>query len=331
MSSRNTSIDIGRFIASFLIVAIHTTFPIRSLSAFIIEFVKIGVPFFYMISGFYIYSADNRQVADLALRSLKKVISILLTVLLVYFLLYLFESKYANGSSLFQQFRVIPFFLFNDFYFTGHLWYLFSYVYVLILVFFFAKFNFTSLISYMLPLLIIIYFTSTLWSRTISIDNGKFLFELNWLVLGLPFFAIGFFFKQNIEYIKFFKKKYLIYIISILSFFMFVEHFLFKKIIGHGPGIFSSFFLACFCFLYCLLNFPIIGNNKLAILFSKIGRKNSLDIYLYHILIREILTYFSSNIYINNTISVFLLSLLFSFLLNFLKDIDLVKIFKYNK
>ena len=50
---RNTAIDIGRFFASFMVVCLHTKFPIKLLGPFVADIAKFSVPFFLLTSDLY--------------------------------------------------------------------------------------------------------------------------------------------------------------------------------------------------------------------------------------------------------------------------------------
>jgi hypothetical protein len=118
------------------------------------------------------------------------------------------------------------------------------------------------------------------------------------------------------------KSKFLIYMIFLLIVFVFLEHYAFKQFIGKGPGIFSSTYLSIVFFLFCALNFTIISNN-IDSFFAKLGREHSLNIYLYHIMTREILSLCGINNQWNNTFVVFLVTLFLSIVFKNLINIKL--------
>ncbi len=117
-----TGIDCFRLIAAYLIVAIHTS-PLASVSAqgdFILTRIiaRIGVPFFFMTSGFFLISRYSRDGQKL-LSFVKKTVSIYALAIVVYI-----PVNIYNGY--FQMTPLLPE-LIKDILFDGtlyHLWYL---------------------------------------------------------------------------------------------------------------------------------------------------------------------------------------------------------------
>lgn len=117
-----TGIDCFRLIAAYLIVAIHTS-PLTSVSAqgdFILTRIiaRIGVPFFFMTSGFFLISRYSRDGQKL-LSFVKKTVFIYALAIVVYI-----PVNIYNG-----YFRMTPLLpeLIKDILFDGtlyHLWYL---------------------------------------------------------------------------------------------------------------------------------------------------------------------------------------------------------------
>ena len=66
---RNTSLDLMRWICAFLVVVIHV--PIVG-AHFIMPITRIAVPFFFMITGYYLYSSSNVILGERLLQSSKK-------------------------------------------------------------------------------------------------------------------------------------------------------------------------------------------------------------------------------------------------------------------
>jgi peptidoglycan/LPS O-acetylase OafA/YrhL len=312
---RKITIDIGRAIAAFLVVCLHTKFPIPKMGAFVSDLAKIAVPFFFILSGYYLYDENNENIILKIKKSLKKTFFILISAVIVYAILRYIKWSYFNFDISKQTFELVPFLLLNDCNYTEHLWYLFAYIDVLILLYLSYKFRLNIFLIYSLPILIIIHIIFSMWSRTITINPGWY--ELNWLVTGLPYVLIGFIIKINSKLVEKLSKKYLIYLICVLVCSIFLEHIAFKMIIGKGPGVISTFFLAISCFLYCAIQ-TSFNANKISQIIATFGLKHSLNIYIFHILVRDILIICNFNLIINNTIIIFILSFLLSILVNFI-------------
>jgi surface polysaccharide O-acyltransferase-like enzyme len=316
-ATRNTSIDIGRLIGAFLVVCLHTKFPNPTIGAFVGDFAKIAVPFFFMVSGFYLYNEQKELIIEKIKKSIIKVFWIIIEVGIVYTLLRIIKSYIFKIDISNQNFDLVPFILYNDCNFTEHLWYLFAFIYVLIILLLIYKLDLSKYLIYLLPLLIIVHIVFSIWSRTTIVNAGWY--ELNWLVAGMPYVIIGILVKKHFTTFKTIKSKNLIFVICFLIICLYVEHFIFKRFFGRGPGVISVFLLAVSSFVYLSLNYRVVNvkwENRLA----NLGLKNSLNIYLYHVLVREVLSLSNMDLTINNSIVIFILSLFLSILINSIKQ-----------
>ncbi len=319
MSERNTSIDIGRFLAAFLVVSLHTRLQVPYLGAIFGSLGKIAVPYFFMVSGYYLFSQDQLLVKHKAKKNIKKISIIIIQASIVYSCLRLVKHFYYHIDISSQRFVLWKFLLYNDFMFTEHLWYVFSIFYVFVIVWILSFFRLFKYLIYSVPFLLIIHFIATLLARS---NMTFFAVDLNWLTAGLPFVVIGMVVRVYLEQGFVIEQKILRIIILFLFISVFIEHFAFREIIGRGPGVISVLFLSIACLIYCAYNYPIFS-TRVSHLLSKLGRKHSLNIYLYHVLIREIITLNGAGKLLNNTITIFLVSLILSFLIEYCKELVL--------
>ena len=130
------SLYLLKFILALLIVCIHMQpFFSQKAIAIVIPLARIGVPSFFMISGYFFYRKYcNRDYAYVR-RQLQKIIKITLIGTFVY----LAHAFFTNGlsatlSSLATLKTWRSLFLFNVPIAGAHLWYLFAYIYVLFVV-----------------------------------------------------------------------------------------------------------------------------------------------------------------------------------------------------
>jgi surface polysaccharide O-acyltransferase-like enzyme len=277
----------------------------------VVDLARIGVPFFLIVSGYFLFTSSNIELGHKLKKNIPNLLSIILKVSLFYAILRFLKHYYFGIDISSQKFNLFSFLVANDEKFTEHLWYLFAYLYVLIILWFANKFNKINILLSFLPLFIIIYFVLSIWSYNYTIRDFLFLLENNWFVIALPFVILGFVVKKYFILFDKLKSNNLIYMIFILIVFVFLEHYAFKQIIGKGPGIFSSTYLSILFFLFCALNFTIISPN-IDSFFAKLGREHSLNIYLYHIMTREILFLCGISNQWNNTFVVFLVTLFLS-------------------
>lgn len=317
LTNRNTSIDIGRFIASLLVVCLHTKFPITVIAPFISDLGKIAVPFFLMVSGFYLFSEDNEFVLNKTKKGIKKILSLILQAGIVYAILRIIKFYYFGIDISGQDFRLLPFLFVNDCNFTEHLWYLFAYLDVLIIIWVLYKFEYSKYLILSLPIFLIIHIVFSLWSRVAEYSSGWY--ELNWLVTGLPYVVLGMFVKKRYSSIREIDYRDLVIIIVLLFISIFIEHYAFKQFFGKGPGVISTLFITIACFILCVIDAPLI-KGKIGVSISKFGRIHALNIYLYHILIRELINLYSESDFLNNSIIIFILSFFLSVAIEHIKN-----------
>jgi surface polysaccharide O-acyltransferase-like enzyme len=313
---RNTAIDIGRFFASFMVVCLHTKFPIKLLGPFVADIAKFSVPFFLLTSGFYLYDVENEKFKAKVKKSIKKLLRILLEASLVYGTLRVLKKYYFEIDISNQHIRLFEFFVFNDTKFTEHLWYLFAVLYVLIILLVISRVKRLDLFLKLAPIYILIHVVFCTLSRNYFED--PYLYELNWLATAMPFISIGLLIRKK-KLFKSFKNTYLLRSLIGFVFLIFIEHYLFKLILGKGPGVLSIFLFSITLFLFLAKN-PKIFHPKIDNFIANIGKNHALDIYIYHVLIRNILTLSGASLALNNSVVIFLLSLLFSIALQSLKS-----------
>ena len=128
------SLYLLKFVLALLIVCIHMQpFFSQKAIAIVIPLARIGVPSFFMISGYFFYRKYcNRDYAYVR-RQLLKILKITLIGTLVYLAYAFFTnglSATLNPLATLKTWRAL--FLFNVPIAGGHLWYLFAYIYILL-------------------------------------------------------------------------------------------------------------------------------------------------------------------------------------------------------
>lgn len=117
-----TGIDYFRFLAALLVVAIHTS-PLLSYSAmgdFVLTRIlaRVAVPFFFLTSGFFLFSGDSFQ-SDRWKAFVKKTAAVYMMAILLYLPLNIYNGYFAQDYLLPN--------IIKDLFFDGtmyHLWYL---------------------------------------------------------------------------------------------------------------------------------------------------------------------------------------------------------------
>lgn len=304
---RNVSIDTARILCAFFVVSLHTKFKPSFAAPFVADFAKIAVPFFLMVSGFHLYRNSRDDLCRAIIRSLKSTAIVLVEALLVYSAFKL-SIKYYFNKNLFGEFDAINFLLFNDPGFTEHLWYLFAYIYAAIAIYFIVKFSSPDKFFYCAVMFLTLHVLVSIGDKFNDRLNYKAWHELNWIVTGIPFLLIGMYVKKNFNIAINLEKRKIIYGIFAAIVLIFVEHFIFKKFIGRGPGVISVVVLSTLIFIYCVRDFGFF-NTSVDNILSKMGNNYSLSIYVYHVLVRDVMGLFSFLSPYNNTVCVFFVTL----------------------
>ena len=308
------SIYLLKTISAFLVICVHCNFIFKE---YVDPITRLGVPFFLIISGYFIYDEDSIKRKDRYKHQLLKIVKITVASSILYIL----YSCFRNLNQIDLNFSsILKFITFNTPplpYYTYHLWYLYAYIYVLLIL----------LITNNIKLNIKIYRSIYITLLMVALLFGKYSFLLlntdfpeeysrNFLFTSLPFVMIGIDIRRNINNIKY---KY-IYIKRGVIFFLFatmmeslwIET---KSSINHGGIYLFTPFCCIFIFLYCLKHCSF---NIKAI--KEIGKQHALNIYiLQYIVIVELslkaILYNFYNIYLMcSPILIFMICYCFSIL-----------------
>ena len=191
-SKRNSLLDLLRFISCLFVVLIHCPLP-GFLGTTIIIFGRYAVPFFLMISGWYLFSDDRNVVLKRSAKQLYGTTKLIGTFFVAYLIMNSCAGIIAYGAPFawlqnYSNFTTIIYWhLFNRALFFGSsAYYIFMMLYIYIIIIFWAKYNLPQYMVYAAPVLILINifcgeFTDFAW-----FTYGNFLFT------GLPCIAIGY-------------------------------------------------------------------------------------------------------------------------------------------
>ena len=261
-NSRNNSIDIFRYIASILIVALHTTafIDIHPLLSYFFSqaLPRIAVPFFFSVSGYYIALHCENNTFSVR-KYLAKILSTYTIWSIFYFCLELLLYHKINFKS-----------FITSYFFTGtayHFWYFPALIIIVILVTVIIK---CKLEKILFPISIILYVIGCLGhsyyeiGATIPLINQIINYE-HWIAisrifcLGLPFFICGYMIKQSTKYHR------SIYL-DIFAFIFFIVEIILLKFLNISNTITQTIGLYYLC--YRLMNFllmnPLPKHSKLA-------------------------------------------------------------------
>lgn len=176
-------------IACLMVVMGHIPSIVRSPLSPILN----GVPLFLMISGYFLYTTDGKELARKALHQLKKIICIILCVHTVY-------AIYSIVRAGFFSTYTFPIHTWNDFFNwlffgtklgDGVLWYLHAYAWSLLFLWLFSR---NGKLRYMqwLPFLLVFYLVLGRYQFLFPFEISNFGVRRNCFTVGLPYIAIGF-------------------------------------------------------------------------------------------------------------------------------------------
>lgn len=140
-SKRNVihSLYLLKFFLAILIVCIHMqVFFSPDVKAVIIPLTRIGVPLFFIISGYFFYPKFRKNNNTYLKQQLLKITKVTFVAIVIY-LVYGYLKGEMTISSLASIKRWGLLFLFNVSIVGVHLWYLLAYIYVLLIAYFVAK------------------------------------------------------------------------------------------------------------------------------------------------------------------------------------------------
>ena len=276
MSNRNHSIDILKFICSILVIFGHTYW--RYFYE-LLPVLRCVVPCFFIISGYLLFDKEKQMIEPEKLkRNTIHVAKISLWSTLFFIVWHELSYIISHSCHIWvpTSKSLIQWVFFNQNPFAYHLWYLFAYLYVLLIIMLVNKYNKWKMLYWMIPLLLVPHFVLLL-----SDLNFSYFYVRNFLFIGLPFFAVGTIIKTkastNIS--KSMENK----VVLIVCIFLFsVTTLLENKFLlsGGKPSVrlyFSSVVLAI-----CLFLMALAFESKQKTWFSDIGEKDSLYIYILH-------------------------------------------------
>lgn len=267
---RNYSFDTLKLICAILVIFAHTPQP-EIWENQITPLIRCAVPIFFMISGYFTYGKKDIT------HTIHKRIRQLLTIFGVVFLLYFSVFLIVNGKNSLEHLSVLlshNFILLNTVPFSMHLWYIAAYIYVLLIILLVERFNLYKWLFFITPILLL---TGLLIGKYSEILLGHYFppnYTRNFLLTGLPFFTLGMIIKKA-------KKLPNIYVAAISCIVFYILGIIeFPSFEDLGMYWVSTIFLSLSIFIL-FTNIKQVKDN----IFSKIGREDSLYIYLLHYII----------------------------------------------
>lgn len=276
---RNYSLDTLKFVCAIFVIFIHTPQP-EIWEIYITPLIRCAVPIFFMISGYFTYGKNN------LIHTLYKRIIHLITILGIVFFFYLSIFLIVNGKDSLEHLSILfsyNFFLLNSVPYCMHLWYIVAYIYVLLIMLMVEKYNLYKWLFLLTPILLLTALTIGKYSGIILGNSFPTNYTRNFLLTGLPFFALGMIIKKA-------KQLPNIYISGTLCILFYILGIIeVINIKNSGDWYATTIFLSLSIFI-SFINIKQVKDN----IFSKTGRENSLYIYLLHFIIATGITLLSN-------------------------------------
>lgn len=252
---------------SILVILIHipASWESETYSLYVKPFLtRFAVPCFFIISGWFLYGYDSRRKS---IQSLKKLFPVTILSCLAFYIL--------KGFPEITKWDIWNLILYNSTdQFGYHLWYLYAYLYVLIII---AVFNhhIWKIGVFLIPLLLCAELCFGKYSNLVFGREFPFIYCRNFLVTGLTYVLIGGFLRKIDLHPN---RKYLLVLSLVLAITTILEKYILIKTGVEAPreSYISTPFLAVAVFLL-FKDIPIRKS-----LLTEAGKKYSLWIYIIH-------------------------------------------------
>ena len=196
-TKRNSLLDLLRFISCLFVVLIHCPLP-GFWGTAIITFGRYAVPFFLMISGWFLFSDDRNVV----LRKSRKQLRNIAALIGAFFITYLITNSLCGMIECGAPFEWIKnysnfttalyWLLFNRALFLGSsAYYMFMVLYIHIFIIFWTRYHLPKYVVYTAPALVVINVICGEYTDLPWFLYGNFLFT------GIPCFVIGYLLHQH--------------------------------------------------------------------------------------------------------------------------------------
>ncbi len=331
---RNNAVDLFRLIAAFMVVAIHTN-PFEDISnslGFLVcqVLVRVAVPFFFVISGYYYFIGLNKNGINYAIKYIKRLLIEYGIWSLIYYIIDFIQLSKGTSILSFIKSKIVNFAVFGSHY---HLWFYPALIMAIVIITLAYKLNIGKALFWItIPLYILGCISTTYITKMPDFLNRVFNFTYfeairRIFLIGLPFCVLGYYLShkksQNEEQNTSKITKY--FIISALAYTIETAVILILDI----DAIISTFSL------YPLVAFIVLRLLQIEkkIAFAEIFRDCSTFIYFVHPLIIWLFKELFLRINLNSTTTLWIMTCITSFTLAYIyyKVKKIVKRRKFSK
>ena len=246
-----------------------------------------AVPFFFMISGFFLYR-DNSIKATLKCRkALDKISWITLYAIVFYYMAY----NLQKNAIPFNDVNSFVAFLFYGT--SGHLWYMIAYIEVLVIMLIALRLNKVKILMGLAPLFYVFCLLMGSYNfLDLTTPFQRFIVR-NFLTLGIPCFGVGWMLKRYESKVRQYADK--IVLLFCLSYIILVIEIIWDfKCAPYKEYMMFTIPTAAAMMMF-FISRPALGKGSI---FELIGKKYSAGIYIYHILIGNLIVIFNQQYHI---------------------------------
>lgn len=288
MKEKNRCINFIKGICCIAVILSHCSFP-NKVGNLITYPLKIAVPFFFVISGYFSYQKDNRKLFDKAIHILKLLL-VAEAIYVVYFWFFDRAQLERNFSGMKQILKIVFVGTLST---NNALWFLYalfwSYVSLMII-------NQLKLYRIFHPLSVVVLVGHVL-VRSFVKEYGWYedVYFRNFLWFGLPFVLLGSFMKKDEKkWMEFFSNKKCIAGAILGEILMVVEYLLYESQDYYIGTVITTFFV----FLFAVKNPKVYISRTV----EWIGDKLSMYVYILHILGMDVVVLLGNSMKISNTL-----------------------------
>lgn len=262
---------------ALMVVGIHVPFYGK---VFVLDFFRIAVPIFFMISGYFLPNNSGQLSSNKILKAAKKII----LLIIIYNIIYLIWKYFKKGSIGFSPLVAIV----DGGGICEPLWYLTAYLWALACIYLFVKLKLDKLLFFLIPIGLTINLLMGTYSSLLFDVQPVFIttswLNRNFFTVALPCIAIGIAVRLSQNFLR--SNKLPLILILLFGIGLLCErYFILNQMPENVIGDISIFTIPLSVAVFILA----ISNPKPESTISRMGKRHSTNIYLLHILIYSLL------------------------------------------
>lgn len=297
-NNRYICFDVLKAICAFMVICMHKDFPIAKNEIRTIS--VVGVPLFFMISGFFYEELRAKNKIK------KQIIKIfkMFVYFSIFYAAYLIIHNVIEGISISNYLKENLTFgklscllLFNYHSLFPLSWYLSALLYTVVIVDFVSKRIDKKVFFYVVPILLIANIVLGSYSDVVLHFSIPAVYTRNYIFIGIPFYSLGMYLYTIKDKLSNCNTKFLFILVLLFVITSIIEY---KHLSQYGEIIgdlfFSSIPYAICIFILLYKYFENKEINKFEKSLAYIGRECSMFIYFIHIPIRDLLDLITSKL-----------------------------------